>query len=365
MADKPAAEKTEQPTPRRLSKAREQGQVPQSQEMGSAVTLVVLLLTLALLAPHLFQWFQSQVESGLSAQTDVFVDPQAFKTYLNTNVIDATIVMLPILAAISLAGILTSLAIGGATFSPGAIQFKWDAINPATVLQRALNPRSAIRLLTSVAKLSLVSIIVWLYLHSQIETLATLRWAWSKAIIAIIAKISFGLGIRVSIAMIILGLADTLYQKWQHLQDMKMTRQEVKLERRSSDGSPEVKSKIRRLQMEMSMKRLAQEVPKANVILVNPTHVAVALRYDVKTMDAPVLLAKGADHMAQKIIKMGRSYGIPIVRRPEVARAIYASVKPGQVIPESLYMAVAEVLAMLFKLRQKKRAAQQQGPSPQ
>jgi len=365
MADKPAAEKTEQPTPRRLNKAREEGQVPQSQEMGSAVTLVVLLVTVALLGPHLFQWFQSQVESGLAAQTDVFVDPQAFKTYFNTNIIDAIIVMLPILAAISLAGILTSLAIGGASFSPDAIQFKWDAINPATVLQKALNPRSAVRLLTSVAKLFLVSIIVWFYLRDQVDTLATLRWAWSTAIIATIAKISFGLGIRVGIAMIILGLADTLYQKWQFLQDMKMTRQEVKLERRSSDGSPEVKSKIRRLQVEMSMKRLAQEVPKANIILVNPTHVAVALRYDAKTMEAPVLLAKGADHMAQKIIKIGRSYGIPIVRRPEVARAIYASVKPGQSIPESLYMAVAEVLAMLYRLRQKKRAAQQQGPSPQ
>ena len=136
-----------------------------------------------------------------------------------------------------------------------------------------------------------------------------------------------------------------------------MTRQEVKLERRDTEGSPEVKARIRRIQVEMSMRRLRQEVPRASVILVNPTHVAVALRYDVKTTEAPILLAKGADHVAERIIEIGRSYGVPIVRRPEVARAIYAKVKPGQPIPESLYVAVAEVLAMLYRLRQKKNTA--------
>ncbi len=359
MADKPAAEKTEQPTSRKLSKAREEGQTPQSQDMGSAVTLMVLLVTLALLAPHLFEWFRLKVVSGLSGHTEAFVDPQAFNTYFNGRILDALIVMLPIFAALSLAGVATSLAIGGVTFSPKAIEFKWDAINPASVIEKGFSTRTVVRLITSIAKLFLVSIIVWVYLRNKLDLLATLRWAWSTEIIATIAKITFGLGIRVGITMIIVGLADTLYQKWQYIQELKMTRQEVKLEHKSSDGSPEVKSRIRRLQLEMSMKRLAQEVPKANVILVNPTHVAVALRYDAKTMEAPVMLAKGADEMAQRIIQIGRSYGIPIVRRPEVARAIYASVKPGQSIPESLYMAVAEVLAMLYRLRQKKRASQQ------
>jgi len=362
MADKPAAEKTEQPTSRRLNKAREEGQVPQSQDMGSAVTLVVLLLSVALSAPRLFEWFRLKVESGLAGRIEPFANPQAFNAYFNDKIADAIVAMLPILAAITLAGIFTGLAISGISFSPSAIQFKWDAISPASALQRALNPRTVVRLLSSVAKLFLVSLIAWVYLRTKVEVLLPLRWAWSTQIISAIAKITFGLGIRVGIAMIILGLADTLYQKWQFIQDLKMTRQEVKEERKSSDGSPEIKSRIRRLQVEMSMKRLSQEVPKANVILVNPTHVAVALRYDAKTMEAPVLLAKGADHMAQKIIKIGRSYGIPIVRRPEVARAIYASVKPGQTIPESLYVAVAEVLAMLYRLRQKRKAAQQSGP---
>jgi len=264
MADKPAAEKTEQPTPRKLGKAREEGQVPQSQDMGSAVTVVVLLLSLFLLAPNMFQWFRLKVESGLTGGTEPFTDPQAFNTYFNARLLDAMVVTLPILAALSLAGIFTGLAISGISFSPNAVQLKWDAINPATVLQRGFSMRTVIRLLSSMAKLILVGIIVWFYLRDQLDVLTTLRWAWSTQIIAIIAKITFGLGIRVGITMIILGLADTVYQKWQHIQDLKMTRQEVKLERKSSDGSPEVKSRIRRLQLEMSMKRLTQEVPRSS-----------------------------------------------------------------------------------------------------
>lgn len=356
MADKPAAEKTEQPTPRKLSKAREKGQVPQSQDLGAAVVLMVLFLSVALLAPGLLRWFKGQIESSVSGEIAPMADPQAFLAYMNTHVIDAVIVMLPILGAISAASIATAIAVGGVSFSTGAIEFKWDAINPASVMQKLVNVKSLVRLISSIAKLFIVSIVVWFYLRDKLEALAALRWAWSSQLISAIASLTFGLGLRVGIAVIVLGLADALYQKWQYTSDLKMTKEEVKQERKDGEGSPEVKNRIRRIQMEMSMRRMIQEVPKANVILVNPTHVAVALRYEAKTMDAPVLLAKGADEMAQKIIKVGRSYGIPIVRRPEVARAIYAAVKPGQPIPEALYVAVAEVLAMLYRLRQSKKA---------
>ena len=130
-----------------------------------------------------------------------------------------------------------------------------------------------------------------------------------------------------------------------------MTRQEVKQERKDTDGSPEVKSRVRRIQIEMARKRMLQEVPKANVVIVNPTHVAVALRYDAKTMEAPVMVAKGADHLAEKIREIARAYGVPIIRKPELARTIYSTVQPGDSIPQTLYAAVAEVLAMIYRLR--------------
>jgi len=359
MPDQPAAEKTEQPTPRKLRKAQEGGQVPQSQELAAAVALMVLLLALAVLAPGLFRWCKSQLESGLSiGTTDAFSSPEALLSLLHRSLIDVIIVILPLLAALSLAGIFTSIAVGGVAFTPGGLRLNWNAVNPVNSVQKLFSKRSLVRLLASILKLFFVSIIVWFYLRDKLETLAALRWAWSNEIMVAMAKIIFGLGLRVGLAILIIGLADAFYQKWQHIQEQKMTRQEVKQERKDMEGSPEIKARVRRIQFEMSMRRLRQEIPKANVILVNPTHVAVALKYDAKTMEAPLLLAKGADHLAERIIGIARSYGIPIIRRPEIARAIYATVKPGQPIPESLYMAVAEVLAMIYRLRHKKRTSQ-------
>ncbi len=360
MAEKPAAERTEQPTPRKLKKAREKGQVCQSQDLMSAVTLMVLILSVAFLAPNLLQWFKSNVESGVSGGVDAFSDSQAFITYINARVIDATFMMLPILAALCVGVIIAGLAVGGITFSAQAIEFKLDAINPATVLQKLFSPRSAVRLAMSIVKLLLVSLIAWFYIHNKLETLAGLRWAWSTQLLTEICRIILGLSLRIGIAIVIMALADVAYQKWQHLNDLKMTKQEVRQERKDSDGSPEIKSRIRRIQFQMSRKRLMQTVPKATVVLVNPTHFACALQYDAKTMPAPILLAKGADEQAQRIMQIARSHGIPIVRRPEATRAIYATVKPGQPIPESLYVVVAEVLAMIYRLRQKKKSMRRQ-----
>jgi flagellar biosynthetic protein FlhB len=358
MAEKSASERTEKPTAKRLQKARQGGQVPQSQELAAAVALVVLLLTLTVSGPGLFAWCKSQIESGLSGETSAFAAPETFIAYQNKELTNALLVMLPLLGALCAAGIACSFVMGGWTFTAKTLEFKWNAINPASAAQRAFNLRSLVRLLLSIVKLIFVGLIVWVYLRGRFEALAALRWAWSTQLLAAIARIILGVGLRIGIAAIILGLADAVYQKWHYMEDLKMTRQEVKQEHKDTEGDPKIKSRIRRIQIEMSLKRIRQQVPKANVILVNPTHVAVALQYDSKTMEAPVLLAKGADHMAQRIIEIGRAYGIPIVRRPAVARAIFASVKPGQSIPESLYMAVAEVLAMIYRLRQKKKASQ-------
>lgn len=357
MADKPAAEKTEQPTPRRLNKAREEGQIPQSQELASALTLVALLAALVGMGPGLLHWCRTRLESGLSTTSPVaaFSDVEAFIHLARGDIVDMLIILLPTLAILAAGSLVAGVAMSGLAFAPAAVRLKWDAISPVRNLERMFNKRSLVRVLVSILKLLFIGVIVWIYLRDQLEALAMLRWAWSSQLITATGRIILGLILRVTIAVLLIGLADAFYQKWQHVQELKMTREEVKQERKDLDGSPEVKGRIRRLQIEMSLKRLRQDVPKASVILVNPTHVAVALRYEAKTMEVPVLVAKGADHMAEKIVKIGRSYGIPIVQRPQIARAIFATVKPGQPIPEGLYMAVAEVLAMIYRLRQKRR----------
>ncbi len=355
MPEKPAAERTEQPTRKKLERARKKGQVPQSQELTSMVTLLALILILALLAPSFLKWSITQVRQGMSCETAAFADSLSFWKFAKARIVDSILIICPILAALFAGSILACAAISGLNFTPEAVTLKFNQLNPVAGFAKLVNARSMVKLLASIFKLLFVSFIVWFYLKSRLDMLAKLRWAWSAPMLAATARIILGLLIRVGIALLVIGIADALYQKWKYIQDLKMTRQEVKRERRDIDGSPEVKSRMRRLQIEMSRSRMLKEVPKASVVLVNPTHVAVALRYDAKTMDAPIMVAKGADQMAEKIREIARAYGVPIIRRPELARTIYSTVKLGQLIPQSLYVAVAEVLAMIHRLRHKNK----------
>ncbi len=354
MADKPAAEKTEQPTARRLAKARQQGQVPQSQELASLVSILALTIIVTLLAPSLVHWFTTQIKLGMSCELAAFADSKAFMNFISAKIIDSIILICPIMATLFTAAVLAGIAVSGPNFAPQAVKLKFSQINPIAGLEKLVNAKSIVGLITSIFKLLFIAVIVWWYLYSRLDTLATLRWAWSSQMLAIIAKTILGLMIRVCIALLVIAIADLFYQKWKYIEDLKMTRQEVKEERKQTEGSPEVRRRVRRIQLEMSMKRMLQEVPKANIVLVNPTHVAVALRYDAKTMEAPVMVAKGADHLAEKIREIARAYGVPIVRRPELARTMYSTIKLGSPIPQTLYVAVAEVLAMIYRLRHRK-----------
>jgi len=354
MAEQPVAEKTQYPTFRKLQKARNKGQLPQSQELTSVVTLLVLIAMVALLGPSLTKWFIVQMKHGLSCEHVIFASTESFLAFINGKTTDLILVILPILAVLFVGAVLAGVAISGFNFAPGAIGLKFDQLNPVAGFGKLINAQSIVKLLTSILKLSFVSLIVWFYLKSRLDVIATLRWAWSIQILTVIARIILGLLIRVGVVLLVIGIADAFYQKWKYIHDLKMTRQEAKQDRRDTEGSPEVKGRIRRLQIEMTARRMLQEVPKASVVLVNPTHVAVALRYDAKGMEAPVMVAKGADHLAEKIREIARAYGVPIVRRPELARTIYSAVEPGNPIPDALYVAVAEVLAMIYRLRRRK-----------
>ena len=354
MAEQPVAEKTHYPTIRKLQKARDRGHLPQSQELTSVVTLLVLIAMVALLGPSLTKWFLVQIRYGMSCEHVVFASTESFVAFINGKTADLILVTLPLLAALFVGAVLAGVAISGLNFSPGAIELKFDQLNPVAGFAKLVNARSMVKLLASILKLLCVSLIVWFYIKSRLDVFAALRWAWSIQILAAIARIILGLLIRVGVVLLVIGIADAIYQKWKYIHDLKMTRQEAKQDLKDTEGSPEVKGRIRRLQIEMASRRMLQEVPKASVVLVNPTHVAVALRYEAKRMDAPVMVAKGADHLAERIREIARAYGVPIVRRPELARTIYSTVKPGDVIPQILYAAVAEVLAMIYRLRHRK-----------
>ena len=354
MAEQPVAEKTHQPTFRKLQKARDRGNLPQSQELLSVATLLVLIAMVTLLGPSLMNWFVVHIKHGLSCENVVFSDTEAFIAFINRKIISLLLVILPILAALFLSAVLAGVAISGINFAPRAVGFELNKLNPVTGFGNLVNVRSFVKLLTSILKLLCVSLVVWFYIRSRLEVFASLRWSWSAGILAVTAKLILGLLIRVGVVMLLIGIADVIFQKWKYIHDLKMTRQEAKQDRKDTEGSPEVKGRIRRIQVEMASRRMLREVPKASVVLVNPTHVAVALRYDSSEMEAPIMVAKGADQLAERIREIARAYGVPIIRRPELARTIYSTVKPGNPIPEALYVAVAEVLGMIYRLRRKK-----------
>ncbi|MHC4205758.1 MAG: flagellar biosynthesis protein FlhB [Planctomycetota bacterium] len=354
MAEQPVAEKTHHPTFRKLQKARQRGQVPQSQELMSVVTLLVLVAMVALLGPSLTKWFIVLIKHGMSCENVVFSSTEAFTAFINGKTVDLILVILPILAALFASAVLAGVAVSGLNFAPGAVEIKFDKLNPVAGFGNLVNVRSFVKLLTSILKLVCMSLVVWFYIRSKLDDFAALQWTWSLEMLAAIAKLILGLLIRVGVVMLLIGIADVIFQKWKYIHDLKMTRQEAKQERKDTEGSPEVKGRIRRIQVEMASRRMLREVPKASVVLVNPTHVAVALRYDSKEMDAPIMVAKGADNLAERIREIARAYGVPIVRRPELARTIYSTVKPGNPIPEALYVAVAEILGMIYRLRRKK-----------
>lgn len=343
--------KTEQPTARRLEKARGEGFLPQSQEIVSAFCLLALIVAAGLFGPFLYRWAHLQIRQGLSASRDILDNSQSFVAFWNDKLVSMFWVCLPFWICLIAAGVAGCLWSSGWNFSVKSAEWKLDRLDWIKGLKQLFSPESLVRLGLSVLKLVFIGVLVWLYLWDKIERLAAMQWLSPTELVADISWLILGVCIRIGIGILVIALIDLLYQKWRYIEQLKMTKQEVKEEYRDTEGAPEVKSRIRRKQIEAASRRMLQEVPKANVVLVNPTHVAVALRYDPATMTAPIVVAKGGDHMCEKIKEIARAYGVPIIRRPALARELYTTVKIGKPIPEKLFTAVAEVLALIYRLR--------------
>jgi flagellar biosynthetic protein FlhB len=354
MADKPAAEQTEQPTKKRLDKAHEKGQVPQSQEFNSLATLLFLTATAFFLSTRVINWITLQMQQGLAPDISVFNSTQSFISFAAAKLQGLMLITFPFFAALAIGAIIAGIVVSGLNFSPGALELKLDAISPAKGIKKLFNTKSLVLLVMSIAKLILISLVVWFYVKKHLLEFSNLRYNEIDQTLQMILKLISGLMVRVCITLLFLSLIDVVYQKWKFIDELKMTKQEVKEENKETEGSPEVKSRIRKLQFQMAAKRMMQEVPKANVIIVNPTHVAVALKYDPKTMESPIVVAKGVDNLAAKIREIARAYGVPIIRRPELARSINSTVKTGQSIPQDLYAAVAEILALIYRMKNRR-----------
>jgi flagellar biosynthetic protein FlhB len=346
-----AEEKTEQPTSRRLSKAKEGGNLPQSPELLSAATLIALAGTCAVMGPRFVQWAKAEITEGFMCQRAHIGSSEAFLEFIGQKITGAFLITAPFLLALVITGTGIGIAVSGFNVSTKSLRWELDRINPINGFKKLFSTSSLVKLIFSVVKIVFVATIVCFYLKDKLETLATFQWAWSSEILVVISKLILGAVIRLCIGLLIVGFADLIYQKYKYIKNLKMTKQEVKDERKNQEGPPEAKRRIRQKQFEISMRRMLQDVPDANVVLVNPTHVAVALKYDPDKTPAPVVVAKGADHVCEKIKEIARAYGVPIIRRPELARNIFATVDLGQIIPDALFVAVAEIMALIYRLK--------------
>jgi len=350
MAEESGGEKTLPASQTKIQKAREDGNVAKSQDLGSAWSLMIALAAMWYLGPDLFRSMLDATQHyfGNFATLDLGIDSTHI---LGLDVLTRlAIILLPFAVVMTVAGLAFNVFQVGFLFSPKAIQPKLQRLNPLSGFKKFFSGRSAFELLKSILKLTIVSVIVYYTVRDRWPALASTMHLFPDAMMIVVAKLVALVWFRAVLAMLVLGVLDYGFQRWQYGRDLMMTVQEAKEEMKQLEGDPRIKQRIRQIQRQMAMKRMMAEVPEADVVITNPIRFAVALRYDVKTMDAPVVIAKGARLLAKRIREIAEEHDVPIVEKPELARALFKNIDVGQRVPEDLFRAVAEVLAFVYKI---------------
>jgi flagellar biosynthetic protein FlhB len=348
-------EKTEQPTGKRLEEARKQGQVPRSPELSTAAVLLLAGGGLHFMGGSLGLKLHDMMRSGLSISREDALDESHALTIMANEVLHAMLACAPILGLTLVAALVAPMAIGGWNLSFEALAPKFGKLNPMEGLGRMFSSRSLVELAKAFVKFLFIAVVSAMLLHKHTGELMGLAAEPIDTALVHAANLAGSCFLILAGTMGVIAAVDVPYQLWQHNNKLKMSRQEIKEEAKESDGSPEMKGRIRRVQAEMARRRMMHEVPKADVIVTNPTHFAVALRYDEKRMRAPIVLAKGADEIAARIREVAAENNVPIFEAPPLARALHRNVEIGGEIPSNLYVAVAQVLTYIYQVKNARR----------
>ncbi|WP_457666163.1 flagellar biosynthesis protein FlhB [Thiolapillus sp.] len=350
MSQGSGEERTEEPTPKRLREAKEKGQVPRSRELNGTIVLIVSAVGLMLLGSVLVDDLAGIMSDALSIDRDEVMDPVILVQQLGSVVGSALWLLMPFMALLVLAAMSGPISMGGFSFSSKAIAFKAEKLNPIKGLGRIFSAKGLMELLKTVAKFVLVAVVSALLLWSLRMELLSLAYESLGQALRHAGTLFVWAFLALSSVLVLVSAIDVPFQLYQHKKQLKMTLKEIKDEAKETEGRPEVKGKIRALQREMSQRRMMEEVPTADVVVTNPTHYAVALRYDRTGSGAPRVIAKGADLIALRIREIASSHDITIVSAPPLARALYATTELDQEIPAELYVAVAHILAYVYQL---------------
>lgn len=348
-------EKTEPATPKRRQELRQKGQVPRSKELTTSLILLISFWSMKLLSGYIFKDILALLRSFLSFPKDMdsrFSNENIMQMFLQVMLITAKVIA-PILLTVALVAIAADYLQVGNIFSLHPLKPNLNKLNPIEGFKRLFSKRAFVELLKSILKICIIGFVVYDYLEGSIRVIPELLNMNMESTAVFIGNTVMNIGIRAAVVLLILSLFDYAYQLWDFEKSIRMTKQEIKDEYKQIEGNPQIKSKIREKQRLMSLRRMIAEVPKADVIITNPTHFAVAVKYDAEASDAPVVTAKGKDLIAQKIKDIAKENKVPVVENKPLAQALYKSVEIGEKIPSELYKAVAEVLAFVYSLREK------------
>ena len=350
MADDSDLEKSEQPTDSKLKKAKEKGQIPRSRELTSLMILLVGILLFWVMGTHFVSKLKAIIQQAMLVAHRTDDDKQIIFNLINLLTAGFWAI-LPIFVGLVIVAIIAPLSVGGLLFSLQSIKPNLGKLNPISGFKRLFSLRIFSELFKSILKVVLIAFAAALFLIHQFPNMLALPSMYLNNALSQVMQLLIYASLLIVLALIPMVGFDIFYQIWSNLKKLKMSKQEVKDEFKEQEGNPQIKGRIRQMQQAMARRRMMKDVPKANVIVTNPTHYAVALQYDEKTMSAPKILAKGTDNIASRIKQIAQEHQIPQLEAPPLARALYRHGEIGKSIPAELYAAVAQILAWVYQLK--------------
>lgn len=352
MAQDDGQDRTEEATPKRQQEAREKGQIPRSRELNTMAMMLAAAAVFIFMGSGIIQDLLDFMGHSFTPSRELIFDFRATPNVFMDSILEVLGIITPFFIVMVIVAIFSSIALSGWNFSSKVFEIKFEKLNPITGMGRLFSMRSLMELLKAAAKFIIISSAAFVLLWTKASEFVTLGNKSIDVALADLGNLLVWSFLTVSLTLVLLAIIDIPFQIWDHGKQLKMTRQEIRDEMKQTEGNPEVKSRIRQLQREMAQRRMIESVPKADVVITNPTHFAVAIRYDQDNMQAPVLVAKGVDNVAASIRAVAASNDVTILSAPPLARALYYSTELDQEIPVGLFQAVAQILAYIFHLKE-------------
>jgi flagellar biosynthetic protein FlhB len=351
MSDQSSQDKTEKASPQKVKKARQEGQIPRAKEFTTAVIFLAVALYFYSQLSNIWQSMTGVFRYNMALTKDDLASPNQMVEQIGQSLAMIIEMLVPMFAVIIIVTVASTLVLGGWMFRPANMLPKLSKLNPLSGIKRMFSTRSLVELIKSTLKVTVVFAVLYVYLDNHLQPLLGMQSLPLNQGVTMIMSILFEGLLLMGFALLIFGVIDIPYQRWEHLKELKMTKQELKEEFKNNEGRPEVKQRIRQIQQQFARRKIDKMVPTADVVITNPTHYAVALKYDMSLSEAPFVVAKGVDETAMHIQRIARENQVEIINSPPLTRSIYYTTAIEQAIPSQLYIAVAHILTYVLQLK--------------